>query len=308
MPEPTSDIYIPPFSGVRLVECREHFQIVPVPAMKVMHGYGKIKASQATIDPEDPKAEPIWDDLRPDEDVWVVMEWYEFEDGRKIPGDMCFMRPECTEDQVRNRLDDMKGFSSMTREELLGLTHCFEATDDDFQYIEDKHPNYQDEPDPSDTENYDVYHARLKVMSELQPKTVALIKIANTTKDPAKRKFVEREAVQSYFAELAHYFTEKEVLAWQRSNPVGTTWMCEFGQVMREPRRTLDPVNHELALNWLRENYNRMTAKELCNSVFIRVWKWLAPGFKLTADFIKKRRERLGLTTKRPPGPSPKMA
>jgi hypothetical protein len=308
MSQPSGKLYVPPFSGVRLIECREHFQLVPVPAMKVMHGYGKIKASKATIDPDDPKAEPIWDDLSPDEDVWVVMEWYQFEDGKQVPGDMCFTRPECTEDQIIKRMEDMKGFSSLTREDLLGLTQCFEAKEEDYQYIEDKQPNYQDEPDPNDTEKYDVYHARLKVMADLQPKTVELIKIYNCTKDPVKRQQLGFELVQSYFAELAHYWTEDEVLAWQRTNPVGTGWMCEFGDVMREPRRTLDPVNHELALNWLRENYNRMTAGVLADSIFKKIWKWLAPGFKMTADFIKKRRERLGLTTKRPPGPPPKQA
>ena len=143
------------------------------------------------------------------------------------------------------------------------MLQCYEASEDDYAYVEEKYPNYQSEPDPKETDNYDVYHARLKVMCDLQPKTVELIKIANATKDPVKRQFVEREAVQSYFAELAHYFTEDEILAWQRTNPVGTGWMCEFGEVMREPRRTLDPVNHELALNWLRENiqsYDRKRA------------------------------------------------
>ena len=76
-------------------------------------------------------------------------------------------------------------------------------------------------------------------MAELQPITVELIKIANVTKDPVKRKYVEREAVQSFFAEIARYLTEDEVLAWQKSNPVGTGWMCEFAEVMRFPRRQL---------------------------------------------------------------------
>jgi hypothetical protein len=115
-----------------------------------------------------------------------------------------------------------------------------------------------------------------------------------------KRQLVEREAVQSYFAELAHYWTEDEILAWQRSNPVGTGWMCEFGSVMHEPRRTIDAVNHELALNWLRRNYNLMTAEALSLSIFKRIFRWLTPGA------IKKRRERLGLTSKRHPGPPPK--
>ncbi len=134
-------------------------------------------------------------------------------------------------------------------------------------------------------------------MSELQPKTVELIKLADTMRDGEKRKFLERQAVQSYFAELARHLTEDEVLAWQKTNPVGTGWLCEFGKVMQEPRRTVDPVNYELALNWLRARYNELTAGELSESIFKR---------RLTSAALKKRRERLGLTSKRPQGPRPK--
>ena len=228
------------------------------------------------------------------------MQWYRYEDDHQEQGDICFMRPECTEEDVRKRMEQMEQFSSDTREDALALLQCYEAKEEDYAYVEDNFPNYQSEPDPKATDEYDVYHARLKVMGELQPKTVELIKIANATKDPIKRQLVEREAVQSYFAELAHYFTEDEVLAWQRSNPVGTGWMCEFGEVMREPRRTIDPVNHELALNWLRQKYNLLTERKLSVSIFKRILKWLTPAA------IKKRRERLGLTSKRPPGPPPK--
>ena len=300
------EIYIPPYSGVRLIECRDHFQLVPVPAVKVLYGYGKIAATEARVDPEDPTSEPIWDNLGPDAEVWIVMQWFHFENGDVQPGNFSYLRPECSEADVRKSMERMEGMDDITREQALAMLQCFESSDEDRDYVEDQFPNYQSEPDPSKSDEYDVYHARLKVMSELQPKTVELLKIVNVTKDPAKRQFVEREAVQSYFAEIAHYLTEDEVLAWQRSNPVGTGWMCEFANVMNEPRRQLDPVNHELAFNWLRGKYNEMTAKELCDSVFGRVWKWLAPGFRMTADFIKKRREKLGLTTKRPPGPRPK--
>lgn len=298
-------VYIPPFAGVRLIECRDHFQLVPVPEVRTVFGYGKIKANQATIDPDDPNSKPFWDDLGPEEEVWAVMQWYIYADGHKIPGNISFLRPECAEEEVRINMERMERFENLTREDLQGLAQCFEAKEEDYQYIEDKHPNYQSEPDPKNTDEYDVYHARLKVMAELSPKTVELLKIANTTKNLDKRQYVEREAVQSYFAELAHYFTEDEILAWQKSNPVGTGWMCEFAEVMREPRRQLDPVNHELALNWLRAKYNLLTARELSDSVFKRVWKWLAPGFRMTAEFIKQRRVRLGLTTKRGPGPRP---
>jgi len=298
-------IYIPPYSGVRLVECRDHFELVPVPEVRTVFGYGKIKAREARIDKNDPKSEPVWDDLNPEEEVWAVMQWYVYSDGHQESGSINYLRPECSEEQVKNSLERMIRSETMSREELLNLTTCFLATDEDFDCIDDKHPNYQFEPDPIRTDEYDVYHARLKVMAELQPKTVELIKIANSIKDPAERNYVELEAVQSYFAEIAHYLTEDEVLAWQKSNLVGTGWMCEFAAVMSNPRRQLDPVNHELALNWLRSKYNELTAKQLSNFIFRRVWQWLAPGFRLTADFIKKRRERLGLTTKRSPGPPP---
>ena len=300
MSEPTRKIYIPPFSGVRLVEYRDHFQLVAVPDVRTVYGYGKIKALNATVDRNDPKAEPFWDDLGPEEEVWAVMQWFRYADGHEEPGDIAFLRPDVPESEVRKRMDEMAQVSELERKELMGLTQCYEAKEEDFEYIDSVRPNYQEEPHPSDTDNYDVYHARLKVMGELQPKTVELLKIANATKDPEKRRFVERQAVQSYFAELAHYFTEAEVLAWQKSNAVGTGWLCEFGDVMREPRRTIDPVNHELALNWLRERYNHLSANELSESIFKRLFRWFIPSA------IKKRRERLGLTTKRKPGSPPK--
>ena len=298
-------IYIPPYSGVRLIECRDHFQLVPVPAVRTLYGYGKIKASEARIDSDAKAAGPIWTDLDPDSEVWAVMQWYRYADGHQEQGNISFLRPDCGEKQVRKSMEKMEQFSSMTSEDARALLECYDAPEEDHIFVEENYPNYQTEPDPRDTDNYDVYHARLKVMGDLQPKTVALIKIANVTKDPAKRQIVEAEAVRSFFAELAHYWTEAEVLAWQRTNPAGTGWLCEFGEVMSKPRRTLDRINHELALNWLRQQYNEMPAKVLADSIFKRVFRWLAPGFKLTADFIKSRRVRLGLTTKRPPGPPP---
>ncbi len=308
MSQSSAQKYIPPFAGVRLIECRDHFQLVPVPAVRVFYGYGKIKAGEATTDRDDPNSEPLWSDLGPDVEVWAVVQWFQYEDGHQKQGDITFLRPECSEEDARRSMEEMQRFNEMTPHDARLLLQCYDAPEEDYQFVEDNYPNYQSEPDPRLTDEYDVYHARLKVMGELQPKTVELIKIANATKDPSKREFVERHAVQSFFAELAHYFTEDEVRAWQRTNPVGTEWMCEFAEVMREPRRQLDPINHELALNWLRSRYNEMTAQQLSESVWRRVWKWLAPGFRLTADFIKKRRERLGLTSKRPPGPPPRVA
>jgi hypothetical protein len=301
MSQPTGKpIYIPPFAGVRLIEYRDRLQLVPIPDVKEVYGYGKIKANHATCNIDDPNSEPIWDDLGPDDEVWAVIQWFVFADGYREPGNSCFLRPECSEEQVQKRMEKMQKDCGLTREEALEMLDLYESSQEDRDFVEDSFPNYQSEPDPKNLDEHDLYHARLKVMAELSPKTVELLKIADATKDLERRRYVEREAVQSYFAELAHYLAEDEVLAWQKSNPVGTGWMCEFGEVMREPRRTISPVNHELALNWLREQYNLLTEKELSVSIFKRILIWLTPAA------IKKRRERLGLTTKRQTGPPPK--
>ncbi len=298
-------IYIPPFASVRLVECCDHFELVFVPEMEIKYGYGKIKASQASSDFNDPNAEPmssVWDDLPPDAEVWCVMRWYQFQDGHKEFTDYCYRRPDSTEDDFKKRLEEMRSFYDMTPEKARIMLKLYQSSPEDHDFVDRTWPKYQSEPDPKKTDEHDVYKARLTVLSELSPKTIEMLKIVNAVKDPIKRKYVEREMVQSYFAELAHYFTEDEILGWQKNNPVGTGWMCEFAEVMRKPRRTISPVNYELALNWLLAKYNEMTEKELSISIFKRLWIWLTPSA------IKKRRERLGLTSKRQSGPRPNSA
>jgi hypothetical protein len=295
-------LYIPRFAGVRLYECRDRITLVPVASFREFFAYGKVKASEARIELEGGTTEPFWTDAAPEEEAWAVVQWVRFEDGHEEKGSVCYLRsPPATEADARKKMLEMEGFYGMSKDDLLALTGCFEATEEDHAYIESRYPNYQFPPSgPNAIEEYDVYQARLKVLAGLQPKTVALIKQADETREPVKRQKMEREAVQAYFAELAHYWTEDEVLAWQRSNPVGTEWMCEFASVFREPRREVDPIKHELALNWLRRNYNLLTAEELSDAILVMT------GQRLTPDALKKRRERLGLTTKRPPGPPPK--
>jgi hypothetical protein len=295
-------IYIPPFASVKLLDCRDHYELVFVPDMKILYGYGKVKAGQASSEPGNPAAETmaeIWDDLTPDTEIWCVMRWFEFQDGHREHSDVSYMRPDSTEDEVKDKMKAMREFRDMSGQDARLLLHCYQAKPEDKEFVEANWPNYQAEPDPNKSDEHDVYHARLKVLAELSPQTVELLKIANAIKDPKKRSYVEREMVQSYFAELAHYFTEDEVLAMQRSNPIGTGWLCEFAEVMKQPRRTISPVNYELALNWLRAKYNEMTERELSASIFKRLWIWLTPSA------IKKRRERLGLVSKRPTGPRP---
>lgn len=294
-----SAIYIPPFANVRLIECRDYIALAPVPSYREFFAYGKKKAKDVKVDPDDPNSEQFWDDCTEDEEVWAVMQWTRFEDGHEEQGSISHLR-RATEDDAKAAMKRMSDFYSMSKEELLALSECFKATDDDLAYIESRFPNYQSPPtSPGAIDQADLYSARLKVLAGLHPKTVSLIKQADETKDPQQRQILERQAVAAYYAELAHHWTEDEVLAWQRSNPIGTEWMCEFARVFQEPEKEIEPINYELAFNWLRKKYNLLTAEELSDAILIRTGQRLMPGT------LKKRRERLGLTTKRQPGPPP---
>jgi hypothetical protein len=68
--------------------------------VRPIYGYGKVKSREAKVDPDDPNAKPFWSDLSPETEVWAVMEWYRFADGRQEPGNISFLRPECSEEQV----------------------------------------------------------------------------------------------------------------------------------------------------------------------------------------------------------------
>lgn len=306
MPEASGKLYFPPYSSIRLVEYRDHIQLVPFASSRVIYGYGKVKATEATFENRNGGFEKFWDDSGLDEEVWVVFQRFRYEDGTEIPGDNVFMRGRRTETDALKRVEEIKGRYSMTREQALDMTRLIMCSDKERREMEDDierdYPNYQFQPDPNVTDDYDVYQARLKVLAGLQPTTVELIKIADGIDDPQKRQKIEREAVQAYFAELAHYFTEDEIEAWQRTNPLQTGWWCHFAEMFHRPRRWVDPVNHELVFNWLRKKYNLLTAEELSDEIFKKTLIRLAP------EALKKRRERLGLTTKRPSGPPPKSS
>jgi hypothetical protein len=297
MSKGSGKFYIPPFAGVRLIECRDRITLTPVPSFREFFAYGKAKAAEAVIELEDGTTEPFWDNCAPDEEVWAVVQWVRFEDGHEEKGTREYFRSPHTEEDARKAMQQMSDFYSMSKERMVDLGRLVENSEDADLFMESRYPNYQSLPsDLKAIDEYDVYQARLKVLAGLHPKTVELMKRADATQDPHKRYKIEREMVQAYFAELAHYWTEEEVLAWQRSNPIGTEWMIEFARVFEEPKREIDPINHELAFNWLRRKYNLLTAEELSDSILIATLQ------RLTPEAIKKRRERLGLTTKRKPG------
>ena len=136
-------------------------------------------------------------------------------------------------------------------------------------------------------------------MAGIHPNTTRLLTEALLTDDATERAALEKKAVQAYFADLAQIMPEEMVVKWQKSNPLNTEWLLEFARIYQEPGKELDPINHELALNWIRRGYNLLTEEELSDAILI------ATQQRVTPATIKKRRERLGLTTKRKPGPRP---
>jgi hypothetical protein len=247
---------------------------------------------------------PMFNAVMGGKEIWVIVRWQRFGDGREEVGNIIYLDPSATEADARSEFDKMVEFVNMSKKELRMLTECFEATEEDLAYVESRIegiPVADSRPDGKSIEENDLYQARLKVLAGMQPKTVTLMQKAQATEDPRERAKLEHAAVQAYFAEMAHYWTEDLVLEWQRTNPIGTEWMCEFARVWQEPKREIDPINHELALNWIRRGYNLLTENELSDAILITTGQRLMPGT------LKKRRERLGLTTKRPTGPPPKQ-
>jgi hypothetical protein len=289
---------IPPFAGVRLVEYRDRIELTPIYWYREFVGMGRFKANEVGPQPGD-DMHPFFKAIMGDNEIWVIVSWRRYEDGREEDMNISYLDPEATEAEARKVFARSIRFLRMSKKALEDLSQCFRASEDDLGYVENRFPNVEHAPDPQSTDEYDLYQARLKVLAGMQPNTVALLKQADATKDPQKREKIEREAVQAFFAEVATYWTDDLLMAWQRNNPVGSKWLCEFARVIEEPERQLDPINHELALNWLRRGYNLLTENELSDAILIATGQRVMPGT------LKKKRERLGLTTKRKPGPRP---
>jgi len=290
---------IPPFTGVVLVEHRDRIELTPVEWVREFVGLGRFKASEVGPRLGD-DFHPFFKSVMGEKEIWVVACWRRFEDGREEALRVQYLDPDATEAEARRAFDREVHFTNLSKEELERIGSLFVQSDDDKAYVENRFPGLsRGRPDSGSIEERDLYQARLRVLAGMQPKTVELIQRADETTDPQQRERVEREAVQAYFSDLAHHWTEDLVKEWQRNNPLGTEWMCHFARVFAEPERGIDPINHELALNWLRKKYNLLTSEELSDAILVATGQRVMPGT------LKKRRERLGLTTKRSTGPRP---
>jgi hypothetical protein len=139
-------------------------------------------------------------------------------------------------------------------------------------------------------------------ISAILPRTVELAEKAEQLADSENRKSLERESLEAYFAENAPGWPPIIFKGWQHLNPIGLKWMqwlYVWNSRQMKRRKEINEIDYELAFNWRWNGYYSLTAEELKDAV-LKGTKQL-----LSAEAIKKRRERLGLTTQRMPGPKP---
>lgn len=288
---------IPPYAGVRLVEYDDHIALTPVTFSREFIGLGKIKASEVDFSSEEARDALALAGGR-DSDLWVIVQWERFADGSERPVNLEYVAG-ATEKEARQAFQRMKEFLTLSKDDLEALSKCFKVPQEDRDYIANRFVEKPPDRRESRTQ-YDLYQARLKVLAGMQPKTVTLMERAYATDDPVERARIEFEAVSAFYAEMAHYWPPLLVKEWQTTNPISAKYMREFIEVLDRRKREIDPIDHEIVLNWLRRNYHLSTAEELSDAIFENT------GERLTAEALKKRRQRIGLNSDRPPGPRPK--
>ena len=294
----TRTAVVPPFDGVALVDYRDRIELAPLFSFREFTGMGRVNADE--VGPrQNGKLHPFFAAVMGGREIWVIVCWRQYEDGSEEPLRFQYLDPEATEATARKSFDEAVEFMNTSKDKLEALARCLETTEDDRDYIETRFPDVKRSTDATSIDDKDLHHARLKVLSGMQPRTAQMLHRAEETREQKLREALERDAVEAFFADMANSWTPELIKEWQRHNPVGTEWLVEFARSLGERKHEIDPINHELVLNWLRRKYNLLTAEELSALLYE------ATGEKLSAGAIKKRRERLGLITKRQPGPRP---
>jgi hypothetical protein len=158
-------------------------------------------------------------------------------------------------------------------------------------------------------ERIEVRKARFEVLRKVMPRTVELVEKAEALDDEIEKGEVLRESVNAFFIENGQFFSEEIFTAWQQSNPLPKrcwAWIQKRIAGNKFKRSIIDPVDYELTANWNEprkgqtKSYRDMTAQELAETLH------QITGIELNEEQVKKRRQRLGLTTARPFGPRPR--
>ncbi len=221
---------------------------------------------------------------------YVMVFWYAFaEDDDWIYDFHAIHTPETTAEEARNKFYQDAAWW-LDEEKIKEMEALLEPAAKPMAYPK------------GDTDHEDVYKARLKVLSPVSPRTVEIFTQSINVTDPAERDRLQREAVQAYFADTVKNMSNEEFKAWQKSNPLDKKWFPETADSMKAPVEVVDPVNSELALNWIKRGYNEMKPDALAEIIY------KVTGKEITPVAIRKRHYRdLGLMTKRTAGAKPKI-
>lgn len=299
-----------------MLEFSDRLELCPVGWYRDCLGLGKFRADKAGFEPHE-EMYSKWKQIMGSGEIWVVVHWMVFENESDKVDHVIYCRPGTTLEDAQKVFEEMNKYldSSMPDKGThTGLTRLCDQlrhvapfgvwltnenagkSEEETRYTSAIVHSYSDQ---KTKETREVYQARLKVLAGMGPKTVVLVHQADEAKDETERKKLEFETVGAFFAELGIYWTEDMLKAWLITNFPGSKWLCEFGRMMNSPELHLDPINHELALNWLRRGYNLMNESELSDAIF------KASGQRIKPNTLKKKRAKLGLTG-RPFGPRPK--
>ena len=215
---------------------------------------------------------------------YVVTHWYSF----ALDGDWLFdfqvvLDPHMTKKAAH--AEYKKGIDLWEKTDLEALSACFE-------------PELKPVVLPArDVDGQDLFKARLEVFRPVAANVVRIFSQSLGVEDPAERERLQHEAVQAYVADLAAGLTDEEFGAWQEKNPLDKKWIEVLAKNLRRRQKALDPINYELALNWINRRYNEMEPKDLAEVIY------QVTGQQLSPVAIRKRYYRkLGLMTKRKPG------
>ena len=119
---------VPPFAGVTLFAFEDRLEFIATYRYREFVGLGRCKVSEAQVGND---MRPLFDALMGDQEVWVVVQWRRFDDGREEAINIEYISPDATEAEARRAFDRHNSFLNMSKKELQDLSGCFEASDED---------------------------------------------------------------------------------------------------------------------------------------------------------------------------------
>jgi hypothetical protein len=153
----------------------------------------------------------------------------------------------------------------------------------------------------SSTDEEDLQNARMKVMREQYPNTFSAMDSYGKAQ-PEMRAAAWENVLRSYATDMVRLYKPTKVtdILPFKSLPDDTSFILEIAKAFKatSPR---DPVDVEIAARWFAGGYDKMSKDEYTAAINAKAGANLKPG-----AMEKRRYEKLGLMTKKRPGPSAK--